>query len=325
MPSITEGLVTTIIPVYNRPVLIHEAVESVLAQTHRPIEVIIVDDGSTDETSHIIENLVRENPREIRSIHQPNLGPGLAREAGRLVAQGEYIQYLDSDDLLLPTKFEEQVSGLRANPHCAVAYGKTRYYEVGDSPSDKPLKRTGERITTMFPSFLKSRWWSTSTPLFRRDVVDRAGAWQNLINEEDWEYDCRVASQDVRLYFQNEFVSHQRDHDGERLNTEGSSQPQKLKDRAKAHQLIYHHASAYGLNHTIPEMQHYSRELFLLSRQCGAVGLLEEARGLFEYAKQASGEQRSNGIDFRLYYLFSKLFGWKSSSKLAFTFDRLRN
>jgi hypothetical protein len=143
-----------------------------------------------------------------------------------------------------------------------------------------------------------------------------------LLNEEDWEYDCRVANQEVRLYFQDEFVSHQRDHDGERLNTEGTSQPQKLKDRAKAHQLIYHHARTFGINHTIPEMQHFSRELFLLSRQCGVAGLIEEAHTLFQYAKHASGENRSKGIDFQLYYLLTKLFGWETSSKLASAFDR---
>ncbi len=320
-----EGLVTTIIPVYNRPVLLREAVESVLTQTYRPIEIIIVNDGSTDESRHIIESLIRENPREIRVIHHSNFGPGLARESGRLAARGEYIQYLDSDDLLLPTKFEDQVNGLKTNGDCTVAYGKTDYYRYGDAPTGLAWKRTGEKVNTMFPAFLQSRWWGTSTPLYYRSVVEETGPWRNLLNEEDWEYDCRVAKQNVRLYFQNDFVSHQRDHGGERLNIGGSSQPQKLKDRAKAHQLIYHHACAYGLNHTRPEMQHFSRELFLLSRQCGAVGLVEEARGLFEYAKQATDKQRSHGFDFRLYHLFSKLFGWKTSSKLASTFDRIRH
>ena len=325
MPQIIEGLVTTIIPVHNRPVLLREAVESVLAQTYRPIEIIIVNDGSTDETHCVIENLVGQNQQEVHSIHQPNLGPGLARESGRRNARGEFIQYLDSDDLLLPTKFEKQVNGLKTNGDCTVAYGKTDYYRYGNPPTSLAWKRTGKKITTMFPTFLKSRWWGTSTPLYCRSVVEKSGPWRNLLNEEDWEYDCRVANQDVRLYFQNEFVSHQRDHGGERLNTRGSSQPQKLKDRAKAHQLIYRHACAYGLNHTNPEMQHFSRELFLLSRQCGAAGLVEEAHGLFQYAKQASGEHRSNGLDFRLYHLFSTLFGWKTSSKLAGVFDRIRN
>src|SRR5215475_1428390 len=107
-----EGLVSTIIPVFNRFVVLHEAVASVLAQTYRPIEIIVVNDGSTDETGREAEALA-EAHSELRVIHRENGGPGEARETGRRAARGEFIQYLDSDDLLLPTKFALQVAGLR--------------------------------------------------------------------------------------------------------------------------------------------------------------------------------------------------------------------
>ena len=109
---LVEGLVSTIIPVHNRPALLREAVASVLAQTYRPIEIIIVDDGSTDETGTRSGGLGGSHS-EVRTIHRENGGPGAARETGRLAARGEFIQYLDSDDLLLPIKFELQVAGLR--------------------------------------------------------------------------------------------------------------------------------------------------------------------------------------------------------------------
>jgi glycosyltransferase involved in cell wall biosynthesis len=95
-PMLVEGLVSTIIPVYNRPALLREAVVSVLAQTYRPVEIIVVDDGSTDETGHEAEALAEAHP-EVHTIHQENGGPGAAREMGRLAASGEFIQYLDSD------------------------------------------------------------------------------------------------------------------------------------------------------------------------------------------------------------------------------------
>ena len=175
-----EDLVSTIIPVYNRAGMLREAVESVLAQAYRPIEIIVVDDGSTDDTRCVAEALAATNLNEIRVIHQGNVGPGLAREAGRQAARGEFIQYLDSDDLLLPRKFELQVAGLRANLDCGVSYGKTRQRNIDGSLEPEPWKGSGSKVETMFPSFLVSRWWDTPTPLYRASVCERAGAWSDL-------------------------------------------------------------------------------------------------------------------------------------------------
>ena len=125
------GLVSTIIPVHNRAALLREAVASVLAQTYRPIEIIIVDDGSTDDTPGVADSLAAGSPDAIAVVHQGNTGPGLAREAGRQKARGEFIQYLDSDDVLLPRKFEFQILGLRSSPECGIAYGKTHFCEHG--------------------------------------------------------------------------------------------------------------------------------------------------------------------------------------------------
>src|SRR5207244_2098618 len=124
-----RGLVTTIIPVYNRAPMLREAVASVIAQTYRPIEIVIVDDGSTDETPAAISELVSTHP-EVRATRRANGGPGLARETGRQLARGEFIQYLDSDDLLLPRKFEWQVAALRRSSECGVAYGITHYRDA---------------------------------------------------------------------------------------------------------------------------------------------------------------------------------------------------
>ena len=152
------GLVSTIIPVWNRPVLLRDAVASVLAQTHRPIEIIIVDDGSTDETGGVVDVLRDAYPDVVQALHIANGGPGVAREAGRRIVRGEYVQHLDSDDLLLPRKFELQVAALRSAPDCGVAYGWTRFRHADGRLEKRPWKRSGERIATMFPAMLQSRW-----------------------------------------------------------------------------------------------------------------------------------------------------------------------
>jgi hypothetical protein len=322
-PTLVEGLVSTIIPVHNRLVLLREAVASVLAQTYRPIEIIIVDDGSTDRTGQEAEALA-EAHLEIRAIHRENGGPGAARETGRQAASGEFIQYLDSDDLLLPTKFERQVAGLRKCSDCLISYGKTRIYAYGDRPIDVAWKWTGERISTMFPSFLQSRWWGTSTPLYRRKITDLAGPWTELRNEEDWEYDCRIAAKGVLLCYVDAFVSDERAITGAGLSVGGTRDPKKLRDRATAHRLILEHAFAARIPHDSSEMQHFARELFLLARQCGAAGLAEEARTLFGLSRHASGAEHSRGIDFVLYGVGARLIGWHAMGRLACHLDRFR-
>jgi len=318
------GLVSTIIPVHNRAGLLREAVASVLAQTYRPIEIIIVDDGSTDGTSGVADSLAVASSGEIIVLRQRNTGPGLAREAGRQMARGEFIQYLDSDDVLLPRKFESQVMGLRENPACGIAYGKTRFCERGSVVQVKPWKRTGERIDWMFPSFLKSRWWGTSTPLYRQQLTDAAGPWLGLSSEEDWEYDCRVASLGVRLAFIEEFVSEEHDHIGPRLSTGGSIAVDKLRDRARAHALILEHAQRAGIDERSAEMGHFARELFLLARQSGAAGLGPESRDLFLLARAASGAARAKGLDFKLYAFAAALLGWPLVGRLACASDGFR-
>ncbi|HEX7153853.1 MAG TPA: glycosyltransferase family A protein [Thermoanaerobaculia bacterium] len=310
-------LVTTIIPVYNRPAKLQEAVASVLAQTYRPIEIVIVDDGSTDDTAAVATALAAEHP-EIRVLHQSNGGPGAARETGRQTARGAFIQHLDSDDVLLPRKFELQVAGLTAHPECGASYGWTRFRRRDGSVVPEPWKRSGERIATMFPAMLQSRWWDTPNPLYRASLL---GPWTNLRIEEDWEYDARIAAHGVKLHYVEAWVCEVREHGDARVSGQGHS-PATLRDRAHAHALILEHARRAGIAADAPEMQYYARELFLLARQCGAAGLAEESARLFSLARDAS--INANSRQFRLYALAAKLLGWRAAGKLADWRDSLR-
>jgi hypothetical protein len=314
---VQPALVTTIIPVYNRAAMLREAVASVLAQTYRPVEVIIVDDGSTDATARVADELAGD---AVRVIHQPNGGAGAAREAGRRAARGQIIQHLDSDDLLLPRKFEVQVAALRARPDCGVAYGWTRLRRRDGGAEPRPWKRSGERIETMFPSMLQSRWWDTPTPLYRASLLDTAGPWTALRIEEDWEYDARVAALGVRLAHCQEWVCEVRMHSD---HLSGRGDAATLRDRAAAHALIYGHARRAGIGDDAPEMQHFARELFLLARQCGAAGLARQSRELFELSRQASGLGAA-ALHFRLYRAAAALVGWRGAGKLSCMADRLR-
>jgi len=313
-----EGLVSTIIPVYNRAAMLREAVASVVAQTYRPVDIVIADDGSTDDTGAAAEELARRHAPLVRVLRVAHGGPGRAREAARQIARGEFVQHLDSDDLLLPRKFELQVAALRARPECGAAYGWTRLCHPDGRCEETPWKRSGERIETMFPSMLTLRWWDTPTPLYRRAVIDAAGPWPALAAEEDWAYDCRIAAHGVRLAWVADWVCVVREHREARAS--GQATPAVLHDRAAAHLLMLDAARRAKLDAASDEMQFFARELFHLARQCGAAGLAGDARSLADAAGTISAAR-----DIRLYRRIAAIIGWRNAGCLAALRDRLRS
>jgi glycosyltransferase involved in cell wall biosynthesis len=102
--------VSVIIPTYNRANYICEAIDSILAQTYADYEIIVVDDGSTDGTRQALQRWIDDGT--ICYYYQENRGESAARNHGIRKARGQYIAFLDSDDLFLPTKFEKQVACL---------------------------------------------------------------------------------------------------------------------------------------------------------------------------------------------------------------------
>src|SRR5262249_14135364 len=143
--------------------------------------------------------------------------------------------------------------------------------------------------------------------------------------EEDWEYDCRVASKSGRLHYCDEFVSDTRFTSGSQLSAGGSTDREKLSNRVGARALIFKHALAAGITRQNPGRRDFSPGLFLLARQCGAAGLSEPARTAFELARQASGTERRGGLDFFLYGACARLVGWRAVGRMACRLDRLRS
>jgi len=108
----SEPKVSIIIPTYNQSQYLEEAMESVLNQTYQNIEIIIVDDGSTDNTSEVVKSF----DNKIIYIPQKNKGASSARNAGIKKAQGQYVAFLDSDDMWIKNKLEKQIKFIQNNP-----------------------------------------------------------------------------------------------------------------------------------------------------------------------------------------------------------------
>jgi glycosyltransferase involved in cell wall biosynthesis len=196
----TPSLVSVIIPIHNRFDLADQAVKSVFAQTHRPIEIIIVDDCS--EFAYKPPQNEIYNPgitMQVSRLDQ-NKGPGFAREAGRILFKGSYLCYLDSDDLWHPSKIEKQIHELMVNPKCGMCYCLTvEFAELPITGSEKIIGSNHQIYDTFLPIVLFDRPWSTSACMWTRKAINLIGPWINARTYEDVEYDCRAGCQDISI------------------------------------------------------------------------------------------------------------------------------
>jgi len=183
-------LVSIIIPCYNAERWIREALESCLAQTYRPIEIIVVDDGSTDNSLA----RVPRGERSIRVATGPHRGAGAARNRGFALSSGEYIQFLDADDLLYPQKIERQVQFLEESG-ADVVYGDWQFQthrRDGSVQLSEPL-RPGARKEVL--EGLLGTWWVAQLALLlKRHSVMALGGWdEKLPAAQDRDFFSSVA------------------------------------------------------------------------------------------------------------------------------------
>ena len=139
--------VSVLIPVYNCAPWIAAAIESVLAQTYQDFEIIVADDGSTDQTVQIVQRYPR-----VQYLFQPHSGISAARNLALSKARGELIAFLDADDLWAPNKLALQVSYLDAHPECKIIF--CHYHNFTDIPEEKLTLKQKQLLRTEVPLFL---------------------------------------------------------------------------------------------------------------------------------------------------------------------------
>lgn len=191
-------LVSVIIPVHNRFEVALQAIESVILQSYRSLEIIVIDDASSEPFS-LANKQDLDIPITIVRL-EFNGGPGIARETGRLRASGDFICYLDSDDLFAPQKIEKQVSALIANPQKGMCYCKTAEFKELPIRGDELLRNRNDREFDAFlPILFNGRPWSTSACMWTRSATDLIGPWSDAWTWEDYEYDCRAGCKDIKI------------------------------------------------------------------------------------------------------------------------------
>lgn len=195
-----EELVSVVIPTYNRENLIERSVRSVLNQTYKNLEVIVVDDASTDRTGNVVQEIKDTRIRYIRL--EKNSGAGHARNSGVKAARGRYVAFNDSDDEWLPTKLEKQMKLMRQseseNVGCVYCIMTRYFHEIPSSrePERVPdMEYVGEDgIGDLFHFMQNCMFISTQMLLLKKKVIEEAGYFnEDLRNLEDWEFLLRVA------------------------------------------------------------------------------------------------------------------------------------
>jgi glycosyltransferase involved in cell wall biosynthesis len=186
----SEGLVSVVIPTYNRARYIAETLESVLAQAYAPVEVVVVDDGSTDDTRAVVERYVPA----VTYVWQENAERGAARNRGLALARGEFVAFLDSDDVWLPGKLEREVELLRRRPDVGLVYSDTEVIDADGELRRRVRHECHEGWVT--EHLLRRNFISIGAHLVRADALRAAGGFREdraLAGSEDWEAWVRLS------------------------------------------------------------------------------------------------------------------------------------
>lgn len=205
------ALISVIIPTYNRALFVKEAVDSVMGQTFKDWELVVVDDGSTDGTGAL---LVPYEPR-LRYIRSEHRGVSAARNLGIGVTSGEWVGFLDSDDLWLPEKLERQMEVLRRHPDTILCYTDEIWIRNGRRVN--PGRRHEKHSGWIFERCLPLCIISPSSALIRRTVFMELGGFdEDLPACEDYELWLRITSQHPVIFL------------GERLIVKRGGHPDQL-------------------------------------------------------------------------------------------------
>lgn len=188
----TEATVSAVIPVYNNGPYIAAAVESILAQTRPADEIIVIDDGSTDNTASAL-TAFRDR---VRYFYQQNQGVPIARNRGILESTSEYIAFLDGDDLWHPNKLELQMEYLRQHPTCSLVYSDMSTFDESGFIDSSVKERFGCILPSgnVFKDLFMRPLFGVGTVVFRKECIDEVGYFnEKLPIGEDYDMWLRIA------------------------------------------------------------------------------------------------------------------------------------
>lgn len=222
--------VSVIIPTYNRAHLVGRAIQSVLAQTFRDFQLIVIDDGSTDNTPEVVSSIRDERVRYIR--HEKNGGASAARNSGIRAASGAYIAFQDSDDEWMTDKLEKQMKAFE-NVASDVGVVYTGFWKIeGDKKTYIPSRKIEPKDGNLHSLLLRSNFIGGPVVLMKRECFDKAGMFdEELPMLNDWELWIRVSKYYQFKYLNEPLVM--------AYHTPGGVNKQRYRTQALARKLIF--------------------------------------------------------------------------------------
>jgi glycosyltransferase involved in cell wall biosynthesis len=305
-------LVSVIIPAYNAEKFIVQTILSAQSQTYEPKEIIIVDDGSSDGTLALASQFAS---KDVRVFTQANKGASAARNKGLGESRGDYIQYLDADDLLADTKIEKQLEAISNCGDDFVYAGKWKvFFQYPDELSFQPnvlWKYFNSPIEWLITAWSLQAWMHPSAWLTPRHLIDKAGPWdESLSLHDDGEFFCRVLLQSKGVRFCKDAESYYRKGINDSLSSTLS--PKAIESHYKICQLYERHLlgrrnsdetrKACAVNYLAFYYTYYPRYQALRLGAKDAAARLGLVHGL------------PQGTE--LFHILKKLFGWKLARRM---------
>ncbi|MBU1076417.1 MAG: glycosyltransferase family 2 protein [Spirochaetes bacterium] len=262
-------LISVIIPTYNRARFVSLAIQSVLEQTFEDLELIVIDDGSTDETKDVV-NRIRD--KRLQYHYQFNRGPASARNNGLKQVSGSYIAFLDSDDKWVPEKLEIQLHTMKKNNDYLLSHTEETWYKGRRLIKPKKIHRKG--WGDLFKQSLKLCSISMSTVILKRELIDTVGLFDEALEVcEDYDYWLRVTPVYAVLLIRDALTIKQGGH--------YDQQSQKYKGLDKYR--IY--ALEKMINSHVLKEEQLQLALEELGKKCRIYG-----KGCIKYDKEEEGE-----------------------------------
>lgn len=185
----TKSLISVIIPCYNSGKFVLEAAKSVFNQSYRPIELIFVNDGSSDDTLTLLQTIQCPSGISIDIITTPNNGAASARNTGLNKAKGEFIQFLDADDYLCPEKFEHQIKQFENNTDLVIS----DYIKMDSSLTLTNFRSNFSNIESDPLLYSIQKIITTLNPIYRKNIVKEIGGYDKTLScAQDWEFHLRL-------------------------------------------------------------------------------------------------------------------------------------